>query len=133
MPRTHYFPDDRVHYTWDTGHEPVLTVESGDAVVVWTRDVSDNQIGPDSDASVIASLDWSRVYPLSGPIAVAGAQPGDTLAVDILDLHTQGWAGPPSCRASGCCRRTSRTHTCASSTSPRAAWPTCARTSPSRW
>jgi len=91
MPRTHYFPDDRVHYTWDVGHEPVLTVESGDTVVVWTRDVSDNQIGPDSDASVIARLDWSRVYPLAGPIAVAGAQPGDTLAVDILDLHTQGW------------------------------------------
>src|SRR5690349_391559 len=91
MPRTHYFPDDHVHYTWDTGHEPVLTVESGDTVVVWTRDVSDNQIGPDSDASVIADLDWSRVYPLAGPIAVAGAQPGDTLAVDILDLHTQGW------------------------------------------
>src|SRR3954451_12013356 len=91
MPRTHYFPDDRVHYTWDTGHEPVLTVESGDTVVVWTRDVSDNQIGPDSDASVIAGLDWSRVYPLAGPIAVAGAQPGDTLAIEILDIHTQGW------------------------------------------
>src|SRR3954449_6451930 len=91
MPRTHYFPDDRVHYTWDVGHEPVLTVEPGDTVVVWTRDVSDDQITPDSDASVIAGLDWSRVYPLAGPIAVAGAQPGDTLAVDILDLHTQGW------------------------------------------
>jgi acetamidase/formamidase len=91
MARTHYFPDDRVHFTWDTGHEPVITVDSGDTVVVWTRDVSDNQIGPDSDASVIAELDWDRVYPLSGPIAVSGAQPGDTLAIEILDIHTQGW------------------------------------------
>src|SRR3954471_2909074 len=91
MPRTHYFPDDRVHYTWDVGHEPVLTVESGDTVVVWTRDVSDNQIGPDSDASVIAALDWDRFYPLAGPIAVAGAQPGDTLAVEILDIRLRGW------------------------------------------
>jgi acetamidase/formamidase len=40
---------------------------------------------------VIATLDWDRVYPLAGPIAVDGAQPGDTLAVEILDLHTQGW------------------------------------------
>ena len=47
MPRTHYFPDDRVHYTWDTGHEAALTIESGDTVVVCTRDVSDDQIGPD--------------------------------------------------------------------------------------
>ena len=40
---------------------------------------------------MIANLDWDRVYPLAGPIAVEGAQPGDTLAVEILDLHTQGW------------------------------------------
>ena len=92
MPRTHYLPDDeRVHYTWDTGHEPVLGIESGDTVVVWTRDVSDNQIGPDSDASVIAGLNWDFVYPLAGPITVAGAEPGDTLAVEILDIRTQGW------------------------------------------
>jgi acetamidase/formamidase len=91
MPRTHHLPDERVHYTWDTGHEPVLGIDSGDTVVVWTRDVSDNQIGPDSDASVIASLDWARVYPLAGPITVGGAEPGDTLAIEILDIHTQGW------------------------------------------
>jgi acetamidase/formamidase len=91
MATTHYFPDDRVHFTWDAGNDPVVTIESGDTVVVTTRDVSDNQITPESDASVIATLDWDRVYPLAGPIAVAGAEPGDTLAVEILDLHTQGW------------------------------------------
>jgi acetamidase/formamidase len=80
-----------VHFTWDVGHEPVLEIDSGDTVVVWTRDVSDNQIGPDSDASVIAGLDWDRVYPLAGPIVVNGAKPGDTLAVEILDIRTQGW------------------------------------------
>ena len=26
MATTHYFPLDKVHYTWDTGNEPVLTV-----------------------------------------------------------------------------------------------------------
>src|SRR4051812_41711475 len=91
MPRTHYFPTDQVHFTWDTGNAPVLTVADGDTVVFETRDVSDNQIGPDSDTSVIAGLDWDRVYPLAGPVAVEGAEPGDTLCVDILDLHTRGW------------------------------------------
>jgi acetamidase/formamidase len=91
MPSTHYFPTDQVHFTWDTGNEPVLTVADGDTVVYETRDVSDNQIGPDSDVSVIAGLDWNRVYPLAGPVRVEGAEPGDTLAVDILDLHTKGW------------------------------------------
>jgi acetamidase/formamidase len=88
---THYFPTDRVHFTWDAGDEPVLTVAGGDTVVFETRDVSDNQIGPDSDTSVLAGLDWDRVYPLAGPVYVEGAQPGDTLAVDILDLHPRGW------------------------------------------
>jgi acetamidase/formamidase len=91
MPRTHHLPDEHVHFLWDTGNESVLGIDPGDTVVVWTRDVSDNQIGPDSDASVIAGLDWNRVYPLSGPIAVHGAEPGDTLAIEILDIHTQGW------------------------------------------
>jgi acetamidase/formamidase len=91
VPRTHYLPDERVHFTWDVGHEPVLEIDSGDTVVVWTRDVSDNQIGPDSDAGVLAGLDWDRFYPLAGPIVVRGAQPGDTLAVEVLDIHTQGW------------------------------------------
>jgi acetamidase/formamidase len=91
MAQTHYFPSDRVHFSWDTGHDPVITVESGDIVVAHTRDVSDNQITPDSTADVIAGLDWERVYPLAGPVAVDGAQPGDTLAVEVLDLHTQGW------------------------------------------
>ena len=40
---------------------------------------------------MIAGLDWSRVYPLAGPVYVEGAAPGDTLAVEILDLHTKGW------------------------------------------
>jgi acetamidase/formamidase len=91
MAQTHYFPTDRVHFQWDTGNEPVIEIDSGDTVIVETRDVSDNQIGPESTTEVVAGLDWDRVYPLAGPIAVRGAEPGDTLAIEILDLHTRGW------------------------------------------
>jgi acetamidase/formamidase len=90
-PRTHYLPDEQAHFSWDTGNEPVLTVASGDTVVVWTRDISDNQIGPDSDASALTNFDWSRAYPLNGPIGIHGAAPGDTLKVEVLDVRTQGW------------------------------------------
>jgi acetamidase/formamidase len=88
--RTHFVPADRVHFTWDAGHEPALSVASGDTIVVQTRDVSDNQIAPDSTAAAL-DLDWDRVYPLAGPIHVQGAQPGHTLGVEILDLHPLGW------------------------------------------
>ncbi len=69
----------------------MLTIESGDTVVYETRDVSDNQITPDSTAEAIAALDWDRVYPLAGPVLVEGAEPGDTLAIEILAMETRGW------------------------------------------
>ena len=91
MAMTHYLPDDDIHFLWDTGHPPVVTIENGDTVVTHTRDVSDNQIGPDSTVEALATFDFDRLYPLAGPIAVAGAEPGDTLAIEVLDLRTQGW------------------------------------------
>jgi acetamidase/formamidase len=91
MPRTHLLPAENVHYTWDVGNAPLLTIDSGDTVVVWTRDISDGQVHPGADASVLEDFDWSRSYPLTGPIAVHGADPGDTLRIEVLDMHTQGW------------------------------------------
>jgi acetamidase/formamidase len=88
---THYLPDEQAHYKWDTHNEPALVVDSGDTVVVWTRDISDNQVSPDADASVLTNFDWDRAYPLNGPVAVNGAELGDTLKIEVLDIHTQGW------------------------------------------
>ncbi|CAN5154613.1 acetamidase/formamidase family protein [soil metagenome] len=91
MTKTHYFPDDRVHFLWDNELEPAVTVAPGDTVVYHTREVSDGQITPDSTTDVLADLDWDRLYPLAGPVAIEGAEPGDTLEVEILDIHTEGW------------------------------------------
>jgi acetamidase/formamidase len=85
------FPVDRVHFKWDVDNEPVLAIGSGDTVSLESRDVSDNQLSPTSTAEDIENLDWDRVYPLAGPIAVEGAEPGDTLAVEILELRTMDW------------------------------------------
>ncbi len=91
MARTHYFPDDVVHYQWDHSLPPALEIDPDDTVVFTFRDVTDNQITPNSTAADIANLDWDRIYPLAGPVFVKGAQPGDTLEVEILDLHPLGW------------------------------------------
>ena len=64
MPTAHELPPDRVHFSWDAGNEPVLTVESGDTVSVETRDVTDNQIGPGSTSADIAQIDFAdRLWP----------------------------------------------------------------------
>jgi acetamidase/formamidase len=88
---THVYPPELVHYAWDVTNEPGLTIESGDTVVLETREVADNQIGPDSTSESLAAIDDTRLYPLAGPICVQGAEPGDTLAVEILALETRGW------------------------------------------
>ena len=70
MPTEHEFPDTHVHFKWDVGNEPALSVQSGDSVTVETRDVSDNQLTPSSTSKDLETLDWDRVYPLAGPIEV---------------------------------------------------------------
>jgi acetamidase/formamidase len=91
MQRTHYLSDEHVHYKWDVENEPLVVIESGDTVVLETRDISDRQVGPESDASALDTFDWGRAYPLTGPIAVHDANPGDTLRIEILDVQTRGW------------------------------------------
>ena len=45
----HEFPDTHVHFKWDVGNEPALSVQSGDSVTLESRDVSDNQLTPELD------------------------------------------------------------------------------------
>src|SRR5215216_6758543 len=91
MAQTHYYPEDKVHYIWDNELDPALTVAPGDTVVYHTREVSDGQITPDSTADALNTLDWDRLYPLAGPVAIDGAEPGDVVEVEVLDIHTEGW------------------------------------------
>jgi acetamidase/formamidase len=87
----HTVPEDEVHYLWDEGNEPTLRIASGDEVVARTREVSDGQLTPESKVEALGSLDMGRLYPLVGPIYVEDAEPGDTLAVEMLSIETQGW------------------------------------------
>ena len=115
MAQTHHFPADTVHFAWDIGLEPALEIESGDTVVVETRDVSDNQLGPQSTVDVLDGLDWARVYPLAGPIRVAAPR-------SATRSESRFWTSMPgigdgrrSCRASASFRKTSPGRTCGSS------------------
>jgi formamidase len=76
------------HNRWHPGIVPVIWVEPGDEVVMETRDAVDGQIGPGSVAVDVPGVDVSVVHPLTGPVHVAGAEPGDMLVVDILDVST---------------------------------------------
>jgi acetamidase/formamidase len=71
----------------------MLEIESGDAVQLEAADASGSQLTPESTAADVAALDFERVNPITGPVFVRGARPGDVLAVEILELapHDWGW------------------------------------------
>ena len=87
----HDLRPDAFEYAWDNSVEPALEVESGDAVHLRVRDASDEQITADSGVEDVLKLDFSHVNPVSGPVLVKGAAPGDTLAVELLEFRPQRW------------------------------------------
>jgi acetamidase/formamidase len=87
----HELRPDAFEYAWDNSVEPALEVESGETVLLHVRDASDEQIGPASTAADVATVDFAKVNPVSGPIYVKGAEPGDTLAVELLEFETPTW------------------------------------------
>jgi formamidase len=77
--------DDPVcHNRFHPDIRAVARANPGDVVVFETRDAFDNQLGPTSTPVDVAALDASRVHPLTGPVHVNGAEPGDVLAVDVV-------------------------------------------------
>ena len=66
--------------------EPLLEVGAGEEVVLETRDGVDGQLPPTATAADIADLDTGAVHPLTGPIYVKDAAPGDGLEIEFLDI-----------------------------------------------
>jgi acetamidase/formamidase len=81
----------QTHGVWDRSIAPVLSIAPGDTVVVELQNSSGGQLAADSAASALATLDFARINPVTGPIFVEGAQPGDALVVEILELDVDAW------------------------------------------
>lgn len=77
---------DVLHNRWHPDIPMVATVKPGDEFRIECVDWTGGQIKDDDSANDIKTVDLSQVHYLSGPIAVEGAEPGDLLVVDILDI-----------------------------------------------
>jgi acetamidase/formamidase len=87
----HHVGSDRSAFVWDNSIEPALEIESGETVELECGDASGGQLTATSTAADVLGLDMARVNPVTGPVFVKGAQPGDVLAVEILELVPQRW------------------------------------------
>jgi acetamidase/formamidase len=87
----HRIKADHSAVVWDNTAEPAIEVESGATVELEAADASGGQLGPDSTAADVTAMDLGRVNPITGPVFVRGAAPGDVLAVEILELRPKTW------------------------------------------
>jgi len=85
--------DENVHSEWDPGIEPVIEVDPGETVRFECRDSWDGLIEEGmSVADVPAALEHREGgMPITGPVAVAGASPGDAISVEILAVEHDDW------------------------------------------
>jgi acetamidase/formamidase len=87
----HFLKRAQTHGVWDRSIAPIVRVAPGEMVSVEMQNASGGQLFADSTASELASLDFGRVNPVTGPIFVEGAKPGDVLVVEILELDVDTW------------------------------------------
>ncbi|HYB89337.1 MAG TPA: acetamidase/formamidase family protein [Streptosporangiaceae bacterium] len=90
MAREHVIDPKVVHHQWDAGLEPLLAIESGDTVHFDIMVAGEGQVWPGATYAD-TRFDFDTIYNLSGPVWVNGAEPGDTLQVDVLDLRHGDW------------------------------------------
>jgi formamidase len=74
------------HNRWHPDIPAVAWVKPGDEFRMECKEWTDNQIGNNDSANDVRDVDLTVAHMLSGPIGVQGAEPGDLLVLDILDL-----------------------------------------------
>ena len=74
------------HNRWHPDILPILRVDPDESVELQTRDALDGHFGPDSTIEDVMRADLSVVHPLTGPVYVNGAEPGDLLEVRIGEI-----------------------------------------------
>lgn len=79
------------HLGWDNAIEPVLSVAPGETIAVETIDASGGQLHAQATLQDLKALDFEKVNPVTGPIYIEGAEPGDTIAITFQAFHASGW------------------------------------------
>jgi len=94
MANSYELDSDQPHYNWDNAREARLEIDPGDTVIFNTRDSGDRFFTIDSTSEDAARREPFKGHPLTGPVYVRGAAPGDVLVVEIMEMDLAekfGW------------------------------------------
>ena len=89
----HQLDASQMQYEWNNAIPPRLEIDPGDTVVFETRDAADRFYSRASTHADVLARGPFRGHPLTGPVRVRGARPGDALVVEILEVKPAdfGW------------------------------------------
>lgn len=87
----HTLSAEPIHSRWNRALAPRLTLSPGDVVHMECVDSSGTQVRPGMRVDEFLGIDRGRIHALTGPIFVEGAQAGDVLQVDVLEVAHKGW------------------------------------------
>lgn len=79
------------HYGWDNSFEPAERVAPGSTIYFECHDSSGGQLTQKSTVDSVGTLDFGKINPVTGPIFVDGAEPGDVLKVTIEQFKPSGF------------------------------------------
>jgi len=79
------------HHGWDHSLVPAVRIAPGSSLEFVVADASDGQICRTSNVDDVARLDFAKVNPVTGPVYIDGAEPGDVLKVTVLSFVPSGW------------------------------------------
>jgi len=78
--------NENIHNRWHPDIPMACWVNPGDEFILETFDWTGGFIKNNDSADDVRDIDLSTVHYLSGPVGVKGAEPGDLLVVDLLDI-----------------------------------------------
>lgn len=90
-PVEHRLTADQTNSVFSRSVPPVLRVESGAVIEAELVEASAGQLSPSSTVRDLEMLSFDPIHPMTGPIYVEGAEPGDILAVTLYTLEPMGW------------------------------------------
>jgi len=79
------------HFGWNNDFAPAVRIAPGETLEFDVVDSSAGQLSPSSSIADVGRLDFSKINPVSGPVFVEGAEPGDVLQVTLLTFAPSGW------------------------------------------
>jgi acetamidase/formamidase len=87
----HLLSVEPTHSRWNRNLAPRLRIAPGDTVRMECVDSSGSQVHPGMLVEEYLQIDRGRIHALTGPIFIDGAEPGDVLEVDVLEVAHMGW------------------------------------------